>query len=109
MALRFAKEGAKSIICADIDAAGAAKTASEVNGVSLVMDAAKEVDIANVLDTEEKTDLLIFSVPTQGFRSVVALRCPMKAGKKYGCKPDVPCLGCTHLVPVCPNAAADIC
>ena len=29
MALRFAKEGAKTIICADIDAEGAAKTASE--------------------------------------------------------------------------------
>ncbi len=56
MALRFAKEGAKSIICADIDAEGAAKTASEVNGISFAMDAAKEVDIANVIEsTEEKT------------------------------------------------------
>ncbi len=53
MALHFAKEGAKAVVCTDIDAEGAARTASEINGMSFGMDAAKESDIAYVIDQTE--------------------------------------------------------
>ncbi len=54
MALRFAQAGAKAVVCADIDADKAAKTASKINGISFGMDAAKERDIAHVIDQTER-------------------------------------------------------
>jgi len=54
LALRFAQAGAKAVVCADIDADKAAKTASKINGISFGMDAAKERDIAHVIDQTER-------------------------------------------------------
>ena len=54
MALRFAQDETQAVVCADIDADGAAKTASEINGISFGMDAAKESDIAHVIDQTER-------------------------------------------------------
>ena len=54
MALGFSQKGAKTVICTDINAEGAANTASEINGISFGMDAAKESDIAHVIDQTER-------------------------------------------------------
>ena len=53
MALRFAQEGAKAVVCADINPNGAEKTASEIDGIYFCMDGAKESDIARVIDQTE--------------------------------------------------------
>ena len=54
MALRFAQDETQAIICTDIDSDGAAKTASEINGISFGMDAAKESYIAHLIDQTER-------------------------------------------------------
>ena len=54
MALRFAQDETHAIVCTDIDADGAAETASEIDGTSFGMDAAKEIDIAHVIYQTER-------------------------------------------------------
>jgi NAD(P)-dependent dehydrogenase (short-subunit alcohol dehydrogenase family) len=54
MALRFAKEGPKLIVCADRDEAGARATAASVGGVSFRTDVSKEADIQALIETVEK-------------------------------------------------------
>lgn len=53
MALRFAREGAKLIVCADRDGAGAAETAAAIGGVAFTVDVAVEADIARLIETVE--------------------------------------------------------
>ena len=45
MALRYAKEGAKLVVCSDINGAGAAAVAKEIGGVAFTPDVSKEADI----------------------------------------------------------------
>jgi len=54
LAQRFHKEGAKLIVCSDIDGDGAAETAKSVAGVSFRTDVAKEADIVHLIETVEK-------------------------------------------------------
>ena len=54
LAQRFHKEGAKLIVCSDIDGDGAAETAKSVGGVAFRTDVAKEADIVHLIDTVEK-------------------------------------------------------
>jgi NAD(P)-dependent dehydrogenase (short-subunit alcohol dehydrogenase family) len=54
LAQRFHKEGAKLIVCSDIDAAGAEETARSVAGVAFRTDVAKEADIVHLIETVEK-------------------------------------------------------
>src|SRR3954471_21422758 len=54
LAQRFHKEGAKLIVCSDIDGAGAEETARSVAGVAFRTDVAKEADIVHLIDTVEK-------------------------------------------------------
>jgi len=51
---RFAKEGAKLVVCADLNGDGAAKTAKEVGGVAFTVNVGKEDDIKRLIDTVEK-------------------------------------------------------
>jgi NAD(P)-dependent dehydrogenase (short-subunit alcohol dehydrogenase family) len=45
LCVRFAKEGAQRVVAADIDADGAARVASEIGGLAVTTDVAKEADI----------------------------------------------------------------
>jgi len=54
LAQRFHKEGAKLIVCSDIDADGAAETARSVGGVAFRTDVSKEADIVHLIETVEK-------------------------------------------------------
>jgi len=54
LAQRFHQEGARLIVCSDIDADGAAETAKSVGGVSFRTDVAKEADIQHLIETVEK-------------------------------------------------------
>ena len=54
LAQRFHKEGARLIVCSDIDAAGAEETARSVAGVAFRTDVAKEADIVHLIETVEK-------------------------------------------------------
>jgi NAD(P)-dependent dehydrogenase (short-subunit alcohol dehydrogenase family) len=54
LAQRFHKEGAKLIVCSDIDGAGAEETARSVAGVAFRTDVAKEADIVHLIETVEK-------------------------------------------------------
>ena len=49
MAQRFAKEGAKLIVCADRDEAGAQATAAGIGGVALKVDVSSEDDIKGLI------------------------------------------------------------
>lgn len=53
MAQRFAKEGAKLIVCADRDEAGAQATAAGIGGVAFKVDVAREDDIKSLIDGVE--------------------------------------------------------
>jgi len=53
MAQRFAKEGAKLIICADRDEAGAQATAAGIGGVAFKVDVSNEDEIKGLIDAVE--------------------------------------------------------
>jgi NAD(P)-dependent dehydrogenase (short-subunit alcohol dehydrogenase family) len=53
MARRFAAEGARKVICADRDLAGAQAVASEIGGVAIKTDVSLEADISNLIETVE--------------------------------------------------------
>jgi len=47
---RFAAEGARAVVVADLDAAGAAQVASEINGLAVTTDVAREADIIRLVE-----------------------------------------------------------
>jgi len=53
LALRFASEGAKAVAVLDLDATGAAATASTIGGWSRGVDVSHEADLADVIDAIE--------------------------------------------------------
>lgn len=53
MALRFAQEGARKVICADIDGAGAEATAKEIDGIGHKVNVASEDEIKALIDDIE--------------------------------------------------------
>jgi NAD(P)-dependent dehydrogenase (short-subunit alcohol dehydrogenase family) len=54
LARRFAKEGAKLVVCSDRNGEGAAAVAKEIGGVAFTTDVGKEEDIQHLIDTVEK-------------------------------------------------------
>jgi NAD(P)-dependent dehydrogenase (short-subunit alcohol dehydrogenase family) len=54
LAQRFAKEGARLVVCADLNGDGAAKTAKDVGGAAFTVNVGKEEDIARLIETVEK-------------------------------------------------------
>jgi len=56
LAQRFAKEGAKRVICADINAEGVAATAAEVGGIAFTTNVAKEEDIQVLIEQVEANE-----------------------------------------------------
>ena len=53
MAVRFAKEGARLVACADLNGAGARAVAEEVRGARFETNVAKESDIQHLIETVE--------------------------------------------------------
>lgn len=53
MAIRFAAEGAKSVICADLDLTGAQTVAAEIGGVAIACNVAQENDIVALIEQVE--------------------------------------------------------
>ncbi len=53
MAVRFAAEGAKLIVCSDLNGEGAAATAKQIGGVSFKTDVSKEADIQHLIERVE--------------------------------------------------------
>lgn len=53
MAIRFAAEGAKCVVCADLNGAGAAQTAKDIGGVSFQVNVGIEDEIKALIDTTE--------------------------------------------------------
>jgi NAD(P)-dependent dehydrogenase (short-subunit alcohol dehydrogenase family) len=53
LAQRFAKEGARRVICADINGEGAKATADEIGGRAFTTNVAKEADIQSLIETVE--------------------------------------------------------
>ena len=53
LAIRFASEGAKKVVCVDLNAEGAAETASEINGLAIAVNVASENEIAAMIDRVE--------------------------------------------------------
>lgn len=54
LAQRFAKEGAKLVVCSDRNEEGVRATAQEVGGVAFVTDVSREADIQHLIETVEK-------------------------------------------------------
>jgi NAD(P)-dependent dehydrogenase (short-subunit alcohol dehydrogenase family) len=54
LAERFAREGAKLVVCSDRNGEGAAATAKDVGGVAFTTDVANEADIQHLIETVEK-------------------------------------------------------
>ncbi|HET6969864.1 MAG TPA: SDR family oxidoreductase [Phenylobacterium sp.] len=54
LALRFAAEGAKAVVCADRDEAGAKATAAGIGGHAFRVDVSKEAEIEGLIDTVER-------------------------------------------------------
>ena len=53
MAIRFKAEGAKMVICADRDIAGAKVTAEQIDGVAIACDVSQEADIQALIESVE--------------------------------------------------------
>ena len=53
MALRFAQDGPRHIICADLDGEGASETARMVDGTAFEVNVAREVEISGMIDKVE--------------------------------------------------------
>jgi NAD(P)-dependent dehydrogenase (short-subunit alcohol dehydrogenase family) len=53
LAQRFAAQGAKRVICSDINAEGVAATAAEVGGIAFTTDVSKEADIQAMIEKVE--------------------------------------------------------
>jgi NAD(P)-dependent dehydrogenase (short-subunit alcohol dehydrogenase family) len=53
MCRRFAREGAKKVVVADLNVDGAAVVAEEIRGHAMHVDVSKESDIVNLIDTTE--------------------------------------------------------
>ena len=53
LAQRFAKDGAKKVICSDINAEGVKAVAAEVGGRAFVTNVGKEADIQSLIETVE--------------------------------------------------------
>jgi NAD(P)-dependent dehydrogenase (short-subunit alcohol dehydrogenase family) len=53
LAQRFAREGAKLVVCSDVNGEGAAATAKEVGGIAFTIDVAKEADIQHLIESVE--------------------------------------------------------
>ncbi|MEY8827655.1 SDR family oxidoreductase [Sedimentitalea sp. XS_ASV28] len=53
LALRFAAEGAKSVICADLNLNGAIETAEQIDGVAFAVNVGREGDIAALIERVE--------------------------------------------------------
>ena len=53
MALRYAKEGAKLVVCSDINGEGATAVAKEIGGVAFTTDVSKEADIKTLIERVE--------------------------------------------------------
>ena len=53
LAQRFAKDGAKLVVCADINAEGVKATAAEVGGIAITTNVAKEADIQALIEQVE--------------------------------------------------------
>ncbi|WP_299297778.1 SDR family oxidoreductase [uncultured Tateyamaria sp.] len=49
----FAAEGAKLIVCADLDAEGSSSVSQKINGLSYAVDVSNEDEIASLVDTVE--------------------------------------------------------
>ena len=52
---RFAREGAKAVVCADMDGDAANRLAAEIGHTAFRCDAARESDIVNLIDYTEQT------------------------------------------------------
>lgn len=53
LAIRFAEEGAKAVVCADINLAGAQETADACNGVAIQANVGIEDDVATLIEKVE--------------------------------------------------------
>ena len=53
LAQRFAREGAKLVVCSDLNGEGAAATAKEIGGVAFTTDVSKEADIQRLVESVE--------------------------------------------------------
>jgi NAD(P)-dependent dehydrogenase (short-subunit alcohol dehydrogenase family) len=53
LARRFAKEGAKLVVCSDINGAGARAVADEIGGIAFTTNVAREADIVAMIDKVE--------------------------------------------------------
>lgn len=54
MAIRFAEEGAKKVVCVDLNADGAEETAKEINGLAIAVNVAIEGEICAMIDRVER-------------------------------------------------------
>ncbi|MCC6917881.1 MAG: SDR family oxidoreductase [Alphaproteobacteria bacterium] len=54
LAHRFAKDGAKLVVCADRNTEGVQETAAAVGGIAFTTDVSKEADIQHLIDTVER-------------------------------------------------------
>lgn len=53
LAQKFASEGAKLVVCSDINAEGAAATAKQIGGIAISADVGKEADVRRLIETVE--------------------------------------------------------
>jgi len=54
LAQRFAREGARLVVCSDINGPGATATAEEVGGIAFTTNVAKEEDISGMIEAVEE-------------------------------------------------------
>ena len=53
LAQRFAREGARLVVCSDLNGEGAAATAKDIGGIAFTTNVAREADIKHLIETVE--------------------------------------------------------
>lgn len=85
LAIRFHQAGAKMVVCADLDKAGAEATAAEINGVAHQINVASEDEVKNLIDTvENEHGPIDLFCSNAGIMVKGGLRPPMTTGRKSG-------------------------
>ena len=95
LARRFHAEGAKLVVCSDINGDGARVTAEAVGGVAFTTDVSKEADIQHLVENTSNaiTDLSICSAPTPVSGSAAGRRRRTMAGREAGTSTSWPMSG----------------
>ena len=85
LARRFAADGARGVVVADLDGGAASMVAAEIDGLAVAIDMSDEAAVQDLVSTtEDRFGPIDLFCQTPASDRPAASRCPTKHGKRYG-------------------------